>query len=376
MFLGLTGLVRWDFALLGVAACGLPFLLSPAVRRLRNWLALILPLLLLMGAGFAPFVVLGDVQRWVNEIPLFHLYEFPKWRSRDANMPAVRDLANAANAGRITLFVPAAELFTLLAPLALAALALPLAAYRIYWRRESSLKNQLALLLALLTWVLLNQVRVRSGLPQGLPAAVVSLPLAPYVIDAVAFGHLRKLVRPIALGCAVCLAIPAVLVWSRTIWASEPLDMPRASYLRVLSKDQAAWKNYRELVAVIRRCTREDEPLFSGVADTSRLFVNDSMLYFLANRPSATRWFEMEPGLTGAAWGQAEVVRELADAGVSNIVLWNTVSIEPNATAVSTGIHTLDQAIAERYPRATDFDPYVLRSVSGPAGDACQSRRR
>ncbi len=377
VWLGLTGLVRWDFAVLGLVALGLPFLVSPARNRGRHWLVSLLPLLLLMAVGFAPFVLLGDARRWVEEIPLFHLHEFPMWRSRDAVMPAWWSFSKALQARDASALQHAVQLVAFMAPLGLAVLGGAVAAFRLYVRRDGREGHHLALLMALLTLVLLNQVRVRAGLPQCLPALAVSLPLAPYVVAALAGrGVWRALVRPVAIACAAGLALPAAMVWKQALLDSEPMDMPRASHLRILSSDAQAWRHYRDLVVTVRACTPEGAPIFSGVADTSRLFVNDAMLYFLADRPSPTRWFEMEPGLTGAAKGQEEVVQELSRARVAHAVLWNVISNEPNATATSTGIHILDRAIAERYPRTSTFGPYTLRSEAGAAGDACHAGAR
>jgi hypothetical protein len=139
-------------------------------------------------------------------------------------------------------------------------------------------------------------------------------------------------------------------------WA--PAGIPKASFARV-SRDggsPAAWARYKDLVSYIQAHTEVGEAIYSGAKDSSRLFVNDAMLYFIADRPSATRWVEMEPGLSNTLKGQQEIIDELQSKGVRLVVLWDIVSHnEPNATARSNGVHVLDAYIAENFPERKTF---------------------
>ena len=88
------------------------------------------------------------------------------------------------------------------------------------------------------------------------------------------------------------------------------LHLPRASAAQIprwLDK-RGEWRAYSEMVDLIRANTAPNEPIFSGVQDTSRLVLNDALLYFIADRPSATRGVEMEPGLTNTPTGQQELI--------------------------------------------------------------------
>ena len=124
--------------------------------------------------------------------------------------------------------------------------------------------------------------------------------------------------------------------------------------------------SYRELIEFVRANTAPNEPIFSGVQDTSRLFANDSMFYFVADRPSATRWVEMEPGLTNTERGQREVVDVLDRQRVRVLVLWKMLSNEPNATSRSNGVHLLDDYVRDNYFRARQFGDYLVMIRSTP----------
>src|ERR1044072_2112749 len=52
-----------------------------------------------------------------------------------------------------------------------------------------------------------------------------------------------------------------------------------------------------QVIALIRSRTQPGEPIYVGVRRHDRVFVNNIMMYFLAERPSATKWHEVHPGL-------------------------------------------------------------------------------
>ena len=140
--------------------------------------------------------------------------------------------------------------------------------------------------------------------------------------------------------------------------ADEPVTLSKATGVRVGSRNQ--WDAYAKMVEYVREHTAHDEPIFSGAKRTDRLFANDALLYFIANRPSATRWIEMEPGLTNTVRGQLGLINELETKGVRVIVLWNNASSEPNATGASNSIELLDRFIEARFQQAKSFGDYAV----------------
>jgi hypothetical protein len=92
------------------------------------------------------------------------------------------------------------------------------------------------------------------------------------------------------------------------------------------------------------------------------------MVYFLTGRRSATRFMEMEPGLSNTARGQQEIVAELERRNVRTIVLRKITSDEPNRTAVSNGITTLDDYVRRNFVATRRFADYVvMRRAEGTA---------
>jgi hypothetical protein len=109
------------------------------------------------------------------------------------------------------------------------------------------------------------------------------------------------------------------------------------------------------LVKYIQDNTKPGEFIYSGVRDHSRLFVNDAMLYFLADRPPADRFLELEPGIANTRQGQEEIMNAIKQRNVHLIVLSDILSNEPNQTSVSNGVTMLDQFIRANYHQDRSF---------------------
>ena len=134
------------------------------------------------------------------------------------------------------------------------------------------------------------------------------------------------------------------------------LNVPCAKGVRV----EAEWAHYAELIDYIRSRTADGEAIYSGAIDHSRLVINDCMLYFLANRPPADRFTELEPGFANTRSGQREILKALQDKSVRLVVLLDWDSNEPNLTSVSNGVRDLDDFLAEHYRPSRKFGRYTV----------------
>jgi hypothetical protein len=378
VLVGFAGLFRWDFGVFGLLALALTTgglvvaRRTATVRAIRVFATTIAPGLTVMVVGFAPFIVVGDVARWFDEVPRFLLLEFKIWRNLEFIRPSWWSLQqNWSTGNTVGLSRTIAQLaYAAVAPCAaLAAIAI---AGRQVWRRRGAIESShaMALILGLMAFFFLNQMRVRSGFPQGFPALVASLPLIAYVVSAIPTRASARRVALIALstalGATLILAPLHVMQHRMREVMAGPLngggDLPRATTMGLIRSPQGkkAWNEYAELVQHVRDTTGQGEPIFSGVADTSRLFINDAMFYFLVERPAATRWVEMEPGLTNTEQGQLELIAELESSRVRTVVLLTRTSNEPNATSRSNGIHLVDEYIRRTFVSSRRFGAYEV----------------
>ena len=112
----------------------------------------------------------------------------------------------------------------------------------------------------------------------------------------------------------------------------------------------------------IHQNTVSGEPIFVGVGRHDKISLNNIAFYFIADRPPATKWYQFDPGLQTSQPIQIEMISELKKNAVRYIVLdteWDDRH-EPNESAFSSGVTTLDDFIAEAYSVVAEFGPYRI----------------
>jgi hypothetical protein len=120
-------------------------------------------------------------------------------------------------------------------------------------------------------------------------------------------------------------------------------------------------ENQHRAFEYVRTHTQEGEAIFVGNTRHDIVFVNDVGFYFLAGRPSATRYSELHPGVATTLQVQQEIAGELESKNVNILVLVDIGnSGEPNASAVSSGIHYLDDFIRSKYTRVRLYGEYQV----------------
>jgi hypothetical protein len=120
-----------------------------------------------------------------------------------------------------------------------------------------------------------------------------------------------------------------------------------------------------EELAMADRLATGEGPIFVAGGRHDRLVANDILLYWLAGRPSATRYYDFHPGVTTTERVQEEIVRDLARVDTVIVSPVQDV-IEPNASAVSSGVVLLDHAITEQFRPVGQVGWYRVLARSGP----------
>ena len=133
--------------------------------------------------------------------------------------------------------------------------------------------------------------------------------------------------RRLALALLVLWA-PALLVrpleearrpfsaWS----ARATLDLPVARGLFVAP---ARKQLYERLAAFVHANVPPGEAIHVGVQRHDAIIVNDTRLYYVVDRPCATRYHELHPGVADVAHVQREMIADLEQKGVRCVVLWS-----------------------------------------------------
>jgi hypothetical protein len=195
-------------------------------------------------------------------------------------------------------------------------------------------------------------------LPSLIPAALVVAALFPKILAGS---------TPLAVKGLVYILLPAVA----SVYILAPLnavlgtmdDYPWGKCRSQLARASCTPTNGNEEKAVlyIQAHTQENEPIFVGNQRHDILFVNDVGFYYLAARPSATRYSELHPGVANTLPIQQEIAGELEAKQVKYLVLVDIwLSNEPNGSSKSTGVVFLDNYIRKNYTRVAQFGEYQI----------------
>ena len=246
-----------------------------------------------------------------------------------------------------------------------------------------------AALVVALRWLWLRPVPAQD---RRLPIAVLFLALTGtglgLVVKATSRYHeLHALPTTI---CAIILAT-ALLYWlPRRLWHSTPFRVavaglvlmfvggPYVAHFAMLSARGAAsplgcysslprascvpiGKDQERAAEYLRTHSQPGESIFVGTSRHDRIFANDLLIYFLADRPSATRYAELHPGLATTLPVQQAIAEELAAKNVQWVALMKAFDArEPNASSTSSGVTYLDDYIRDHYQPETTFGSYQI----------------
>jgi hypothetical protein len=118
-------------------------------------------------------------------------------------------------------------------------------------------------------------------------------------------------------------------------------------------------------IKYIQDKTEKKEKIFVGNLRHDKVVNSDVIFYFFSARDSATKYYELHPGLTNTQKIQKEIINDLSRKGVRYIVLWSGSEsakciIEPNESSKSSGVRELDTFIKENYKIEKIFGPYLI----------------
>jgi hypothetical protein len=115
-------------------------------------------------------------------------------------------------------------------------------------------------------------------------------------------------------------------------------------------------------IRYLRQHTRPGEPIFVGLPRHDRFVINDVLLYFAVERPSATHWYHFDPGLQTSLKIQQEMVAELKNARPAYVVIetFPARPPEPNGSSVSSGVMLLDDELRRSYRSVAVFGGFDI----------------
>ena len=168
----------------------------------------------------------------------------------------------------------------------------------------------------------------------------------------------RALTRPL-LGALAAVATACVVV-----------SLLSFGWLAI-GRDDAYDTALLRAVAIVRRETARDEPIFVGLTSHRYTVVNPLIAYYLADRRAGTRYTLFNPGITNTAPVQEEMASELAASGTRYLLLDRAYAEFRESAAP--GATVLDDFIARSFVVRCDLGAIVVmvRADAAPPTGGC-----
>jgi 4-amino-4-deoxy-L-arabinose transferase-like glycosyltransferase len=180
-------------------------------------------------------------------------------------------------------------------------------------------------------------------------------------------------VTALALGWILSLAaFPVYKTWKKWRTLTAELQLARISGFRASPQEAKTLEN---LVDFVDSNVPQSEELFVGVHRHDVVVVGDTLIYFILDRPIASRYQELHPAWTDTAPIQQEIIEDLQAKKVSVIILKRIFTEdELNRTKKdflknlpNIGATDLDDFIQDNYVKVQKFGPYTIWKKKGAA---------
>jgi hypothetical protein len=121
------------------------------------------------------------------------------------------------------------------------------------------------------------------------------------------------------------------------------------------------------VLAFVTANTSSGEPIYVGLADHSRVFVNEMDLYYLAERPGATRIMQFDPNVVNREDVQRQMAAEIESSTTQVAILSSRYSdqVEPNESN-NRGSSFLDEYLRSEFEVVAHAGPYQLLRRRSP----------
>jgi hypothetical protein len=225
------------------------------------------------------------------------------------------------------------------------------------------LDRPLLLVLGAFSLAALPQTLGRTDMPHAVYSMVPALMLLWVAAEASAAQLPAKLAWAPLLGVLLFLsAAPrAVVRWRVRI-------TPKVETMQNARGKGVVGSPFRDqLVETIQRHTRPGEPIFVGLTDHRTTLGNELDLYFLANRPGATRYMQFDPNIVNRREVQEEMIAELEAKQTRLVVLspYFAGEGEPANQSSRRGADLLDTWLAANYRPLAKFGDWEVRLRNG-----------
>lgn len=208
---------------------------------------------------------------------------------------------------------------------------------------------------------------------------MTTMAVASALLGALAWAEaprLRIAILALALPYAAGLAIrPAMQLYQPLfLWSGRPeLALPHARWIRVSPREREL---YRSVAAFVEERVPPGEPIYMGVARHDAIVINDPRFAWLVDRPAATRYHELHPGVTDRDDVQREMIEDLERERVRCAVIWrfgwpeemlDRIVARRKVAIPACGATRLDRWLQEHFEPAFESGEHVVLWRKGEA---------
>ncbi|MBI5653284.1 MAG: glycosyltransferase family 39 protein [Chloroflexi bacterium] len=207
---------------------------------------------------------------------------------------------------------------------------------------------------------------------------IVTMSLYSIGLGSLLYNLLTRAARAQSLAFVRILGLALMLGWLLTLigkplylarenlrGANVELKIDKVAGFRVSADDASA---LTELTTFIKNVVPPNQKIFVGLHRHDVVIISDVMLYFILDRPVATRYQELHPAITDTARAQQEMIRDLERERVAYLVLKNIFADDVLESVKrdflkhlpNVGATDLDQYIRANYTLTRQFGAYAV----------------
>jgi hypothetical protein len=222
-----------------------------------------------------------------------------------------------------------------------------------------------------------NQARVRSNVLHLTPMMIsiaAMLPLMHVAFTRSAKSSVYNLIRIVFTIAVVAIVVSLGCEFYRTVLQKVnvahktsryiPLDLPAARGVRMAPENA---ESLAKAVSYIQQRVSPQEKIFVGLARHDKIGKdkgNNIAFYFLSNRHSATKYYELHPGLATNALIQNQIISDIKNSSVRYIVIHEKDEKQDDTSSKDDcaipGAGDLDEFINNFYSEAQSFGSYHI----------------
>ena len=206
----------------------------------------------------------------------------------------------------------------------------------------------------------LNSVRVRPDLPHMEAPLAIALTFAPLLLVSIGRTGYPLRLALILLGASMAVhgGLSGVARLSERGGAMlRQGTLPRTRGIWLVTEADRALE---EAIVFLHATVPAGERVFAGNTRHDSIVMNDVLFYFLIERPPATRYHELHPGVATTDAVQEEIIGELQTGRVGHLLLFDGGTYtEPNDSR-RPGSRLLDDFIRARFHPIRQFGPYSV----------------